>query len=515
MGKLLQELGKGQGFVKAGFLGFQKSGKTWTAALLAAATRQVMSDRRPIAMYDTEGGSEYIRPMITKLTGQPLLGIKSRSFTDLLEVANEAKSECSVLLVDSVTHIWRGLCDSYLAGINEQRKKAAASKGWSFKPKTALEFQDWGPLKAKWAEWTDLYLNLPLHIIICGRAGFEYDKETNEETGKKELVKTGTKMKTEAEFGFEPSLLVEMQAEEVPDRDGGRQVVRTALVKGDRFNLIDGTERQFASHPGKPELELKAVMDFFAPHLQSLTAGAHTDIRMHADPMEVDESGDSAWAAEKRARTILSEEIQGELVSAIPGQSADDKKRKADLMQKVFGTRSWSAIESMDSGRLRDGLRQLKAVLGTSPGAPAPAKSDMGNPVSQPATPASTQTPTADDDLPFGNTGPAPAEATKPTPRAPVAPARAAVPRATAPPTPPPAPVDGTPALLDDDTVGKIEMAIGEHAFAAIDYLVEKGYLKQGAPLNTLSAAMAKRIISQRDAFIRAVTVSKPTPQPA
>jgi hypothetical protein len=44
-------------------------------------------------------------------------------------------------------------------------------------------------------------------VIICGRAGYEYDYFEDDE-GKKQLEKTGIKMKAETEMGFEPSLLV-------------------------------------------------------------------------------------------------------------------------------------------------------------------------------------------------------------------------------------------------------------------------------------------------------------------
>jgi hypothetical protein len=40
-------------------------------------------------------------------------------------------------------------------------------------------------------------------------------------------------------------------------------------------------------------------------------------------------------------------------VNAYPGQAAADKKAKADLIHMAFGTRSWTAVESLDSKRLR------------------------------------------------------------------------------------------------------------------------------------------------------------------
>lgn len=371
MTNLLQPLGTGQGFLKAGLLGFQKSGKTYTAALLACATRKAFNLKGPIAMFDTEGGSEYIGPMVRELTGGEFLGVKSRSFDDLVALGKQCvDAGVAVLIADSMTHVWRELCEAYLKGINDQRKKNAEHKGLPPpRLKTGLEFQDWSTIKGAWGKWTDFYLNAPLHTIIAGRAGFIYDFETNEETGKKELIKTGIKMKTEGEFGFEPSLLIEMDSEQKPDGQGGFTFARTATVLGDRFGILDGSRGTF---PGlkKPDktpdhaAEMVAVEKFFGPHLAMLRPGAHstidTDVKSH---LGVDGEGDADWQRERKSRTIVSEEVQGVLVSVFPGQSAQEKKAKADILQECFGTRSWTAIESMDSGKLRVGLAKMREKL--------------------------------------------------------------------------------------------------------------------------------------------------------
>lgn len=358
---LLQTLGKGQGFLKAGFLGFQKSGKTYTSAVLAIGTRKHFKIKGPIAMYDTEGGSEYIAGLVRKETGTELLGLKSRSFDQLCAMAEECVKEgVSVLIVDSVTHVWRELCDAYLKNINDARQKRARERNWSFSPKKSLEFQDWAHVKGVWSRWTDFYLNAPLHIIIAGRAGYEYDMAKNDD-GKSELVKTGIKMKTESEFGFEPSLLVEMEREQVPDGDGGFKLRRKATVLGDRFAVIDGKTVYDPS------------FDFFKPHVALLSPGAHNPIDTTVrSETGADEDGNAEWAKERKTRTILCEEIQGALVAQWPGQTAADKKAKADLIYETFGTRSWTAVESLSSAELRAGLEQIRTKLaGETDGAEA------------------------------------------------------------------------------------------------------------------------------------------------
>lgn len=341
---LLQTLGTGQGYLNAGFLGFPKSGKTYTSILLAIGVRKYLGLTGPIVMFDTEGGSEYVAPMVKRETGQDLIGVRSRSFDDMLRAGQEAlEIGASVFIADSMTHVWRELCDAYLKGINEARK--ARGQG----PRTRLEFQDWNPIKAKWAKWTDWYLNAPLHKIICGRAGYDYDFEEREDGTGKDLIKTGVKMKTEGEFGFEPSLLVEMERVQV--LGDGTKLLHRATVIGDRFGVIDSKSE---NNPG---------FDFFLPHIQCLVPGAHAPIDTEVKTnLDLDADGDSQWNRERKARTIICEEIQGELLRKWPGQTAAEKTAKIEAIESAFGTRSWTAVESMDSTKLRAGLAALRQV---------------------------------------------------------------------------------------------------------------------------------------------------------
>ncbi len=346
---LLQTLGGGQGYLKAGFLGFPKSGKTWTAMLLACGTRDMFSLPGAVAMFDTEGGSEYIAREILKRTGQPMIGVRSRKFDDLIAVGHEAeKNGIAVLIVDSITHPWRELCDAYLKQLNEQRIRKHKD------PQTRLEFQDWQKIKPKWAKWTEFYLNSKLHVIICGRAGFEYDFEEREDGSGKDLVKTGVTMKTEGEFGFEPSLLVQMERVQIAE-DGGKRFkgfTHRATVIGDRFNVLDGAT---ADEPDFP---------FFAPHLKMLTPGAHAPV--NAEPgsdFGLDAEGDDAYGRERKLRVILCEKAQAELLLRWPGQTAKEKKAKVDAIREAFATTSWTEVETrLDSAALQRGLETIQAM---------------------------------------------------------------------------------------------------------------------------------------------------------
>jgi hypothetical protein len=245
--------------------------------------------------------------------------------------------------VDSITHPWRELCDAYLKGINDVRR----AKGQSSRQR--LEFADWANIKAQWAPWTDWYLNSRMHVIVCGRLGYDWDFQEREDGSGRDLVKTGVKMKTESEFGFEPSLLVEM--ERVQEVGDSRRLVHRATVLGDRFGVLDA---QVSDNPG---------FAFFKPHIDCLVPGAHApvDTEIKTDTGATDD-GDTAWSAERRRRTILCEEIQGELLRRWPGQTAVEKAAKMEAIEAAFSTRSWTKVENTDSETLRAGLDMIRAT---------------------------------------------------------------------------------------------------------------------------------------------------------
>lgn len=344
-----------QGYLKAGMLGFPKSGKSYTATLLAVATKKLLGLPGPIAMFDTEAGSVYLAPLVEKLTGEKLLAIRRRSLKDLVNWGKAClDGGVSVGIADSVTHPWRELCDSFLKQKNEARIRAKRQ------PQDKLQFQDWGPIKDRWNVWSEFYLNSPLHLIICGRAGFDYDFVENDE-GKDELRKTGVKMKTEGEFGFEPSLLIEMNRNQSMT-DKAHRLTREAIVLGDRFGIIDGKVGEFHSI-NDPVAELDAVMKFFEPHLSLLVPGAHAPVNVESRTEFEMTDGDDRSTYERRRRTILAEEIIGELTRVWPGQTSKEKAAKAAAIEKHFNTRSWTAVESMGIDQLSRGLADLREEL--------------------------------------------------------------------------------------------------------------------------------------------------------
>lgn len=340
---MLQPASNKQAFAKVGLYGNAGSGKTYSAAKIAIGLHQFAKLKTPIGMFDTEPAASYIIPLFDQAGIPFLVYDQSRALRDLMAFMDEAEKSCSIVIIDSVTHVWRDTQESYLGKINDGLEKRGK------KPIYKLEFHHWGPIKAAWAKFTDRYLSSKLHVIVCGRAGSIYEYQTNEETGKKELITTGTRMATEKEMGYEPSLLIEMLAA----REDGKMINR-ALVMKDRTATLNGQEIDF------PDFEkLKSHFAFLN------LGGEHYGSMEQRDSKELfNEDGQDSWSAEQRQRGIWAEEISGLMQKHYPSQTADDKKARSDLMEKVFHTRSWKKIEeATQSDELRAGYRELKALL--------------------------------------------------------------------------------------------------------------------------------------------------------
>ena len=306
-----------------------------------------LSDKKRVAFFDTETGSDYVVDKF-KREGVELLVAKTRAFADLLTVVREAEAGGSVLIIDSISHVWMELVESYM------RKKN----------KDCLAVWDWNPIKTEWRQFTDLYLRSKLHIVLCGRAAFTYDEWINEK-GDKEIIKAGTKMTVESDFGYEPSFLFEMeriQAETDPKKKRGSRWVHRATVLKDRADLMNGKK-----------IDDPCFKDFL-PIIKALNLGGeHFVLDTDRTSDDMFQNPDYSYEDRRKFQTIFTEEIEGELISALPGQSTGEKKLKTDILEVVFMTRSWARIKEFSPDLLKKGLgsvKQLCSLLKTNGAVP-------------------------------------------------------------------------------------------------------------------------------------------------
>lgn len=353
---ILKPMTGGVKYLRFGARGYEASGKTFTAVLLACALKRHYKMEGPIVCYDTEGGIAYVREIIKDLTGEYPIGVRSRTLKDLLATIKEAeKAGACCHIADSVTHPWRNLCDSHLAAINKSRERKRLA------PRSGLVMSDWMALKQKWAKYTDAYINAPMHTFMLGRAGLIYKDVENEETGQIESKVTGEKMKTETESGFEPSLGISMEAFQDPAK--GKKLFHKCTITKDRSNKMDGMSIVFPPERD-PEVAMNRIFTFFKPHIDFLDEKADGNtVDTKLESMKVSAEGQTDWQREKQRRMVFCEEIKGALQLVLPGQSAAEKKKRAQLLQAAFGTTSWTKVENTKSAVLAEGLEKLKGLL--------------------------------------------------------------------------------------------------------------------------------------------------------
>lgn len=319
-------------YLKMGLYGDAGSGKSFTSSLIAIGLHKLIKSDKAIGFLDTETGSSFVLHLFKKAKIK-LLTAKTRAFAELLSILDEAEKNCSILIIDSITHFWNELLDAY-------QKKHNISR---------ITLRHWIPIKQTWREFTDRYVNSHLHIIMCGRAGIIWD-DVEDEEGIKEIKKVGTKMKAEVETAFEPSLLVEMVKERISNQPGKTWIHRAWVVK-DRFDVIDG---KFYDEP---------TFENFLPHIEKLNLGGeHKALDVSKNSQALFNDNNKGEAKFKKMK-ILTEKIQNAVYRAYPGQANKDKLGRLDLLKKAFSTDSWTAISSMRSEDLELGLEIIESEI--------------------------------------------------------------------------------------------------------------------------------------------------------
>lgn len=345
---ILKEAVMEQGAAKMALFGPQGSGKTSDAVQIAIGLSLNHHKNAPIAFFDTEKGSDFALAL-TGVEGVKMLRIKSRSFSDLLASVKEAETAgCCALIVDSMSHVWTEIMDAFCRARKIKR----------------IEFQHWRELKAMWQQWTDAMLNSPLHMVICGRAGKTYEYQENEETGKQELITTGTKFKAEGEFGYEPDVLVELWAERLDKKTGKHsQLVHKGLVLKDRTWAVNGREFSWKDKANYKKGDYKLVFDCFAPYFNYLKIGGAPSTAIHSERNSdamFDRNGDSQWARDRQQKEVVLEEIQNTIQLVWPGQDAGSKRIRILAMEAIWSVRAWSAVQQKTLPQLEHGLKVLR-----------------------------------------------------------------------------------------------------------------------------------------------------------
>jgi hypothetical protein len=211
-----------QAALKIALYGPPGSGKTFTALLLAEGLAK--RDGKRIAFVDTERGTDfYCKPVRERAVHPEEFDFDAIYTRSLMEVLKEVRSidpaQYSVVVIDSITHLW------------EAARAAYAGKQTKI---GTIPMQAWGAIKKPYKDLLSTLLSSPMHVFILGRQGTEY--ATDEETD--ELKSVGLKMKAEGETAYEPHILLRMEA--IKPRKTQAPATIVAYAEKDRTGILSG-----------------------------------------------------------------------------------------------------------------------------------------------------------------------------------------------------------------------------------------------------------------------------------
>lgn len=337
---MFKKLENNRPFLKLALEGFAGDGKTFTASQIAIGVHKLIKSKKPIALFDTEKAFKALKWKFDEAGIETVVNDEERS----LEALNQAIKWCEegnadILIIDSITHVWEQFLQAYL---NRPDKNGRPIK------RNRLEFQDWGVLKPTWKEkFSTPFVLAKCHIIFSGRAGYEYTDERNEETGKREIFKSGIKMKAETETAFEPDILVlmEKKMDLLADK---KEVYREATVIKDRTTQIDGMVFKNPS-----------FNDFY-PAIKVLLDGTLREVHGSNIP-DTFEEFENKYSEIGKERDIMIAEIEGAFALMGLGTGAQDKQVKAWTLNQVYGVNSIEGVSKKNNTTIKAGLETVKA----------------------------------------------------------------------------------------------------------------------------------------------------------
>jgi len=324
-------------YLKAGLYGGTGSGKTYTAGKMAIGMVKSLKSKKPVTMFDTETGSDFLIPMFEE-AGIELLVIKSRSFAKLVQATDEAEKISDVFIIDSIAHVWDEAVEAYKTKKNRK----------------FIQINEWGEIKAIWGKFTKSYLNAKQNIILCSRAQDITENSVDEKSGQKDFSKIGERMRGEKYMGYEPSLLIRMESIQDLKRN---KVTHMAYVEKDRTANMTGES------VAEPTFEsFQRVWDAYDHDGESEGIDDADSVSTFDDP-------DYSFEDMKQRRLSATESIKNIFIkNDASGSGSEEKKKRLDLLEKFFGTDNWVDIcqdmpVKVDIKKLEEGVNALDAYF--------------------------------------------------------------------------------------------------------------------------------------------------------
>jgi len=342
--------------LKVGEFGGQGSGKSSTAALIAAAISAEYCNRAPVFVCDPELAWSFLRRRIFDVEGIPLISKPYRSFKQMHQSIAEAEREgACVWIVDPLTLHWGELLETY-------------KKRLGFIPIDA-----WGDIRDVWNSYINDFLNTKMTCIAAGRLGNDFEEQeqtTARGDVKTQLVKVGTKFKAGGgeSFGYEPHLLFELSLERKPkkvqgqERQGeGRMVHRVDVLK-DRTWALNGATIRWTDRPGYKKGDYKYVLSSLKPHFEEVQAvGGHQVVGSDtSETLIATDSNRSEYFKKKERKEVLSAELHASMEYLWGGTAVAAKQMRMKVFEHIYGFKTKEAADAQSLDKIERGVRILQ-----------------------------------------------------------------------------------------------------------------------------------------------------------
>lgn len=327
-------IGNTKPYLKVGFQGPAGSGKSFTGFQVALITHKAIKSKKPIVLFDTEKAAKFLQPIADK-EGVQVVVRESKTFADLIETMKRMRAGFSdVLVIDSISSVYEDFMEAYLR-----------SNGKKF-----MSIKDWGITKPAWRhQFSEPFVDDAYHIVMCGRVKDNYEMEEDDD-GKKTMMKSGVKMRGDAETAYEPDLVIQMNRKE--EMVGKKlNVYREAVVLKGRGQLLDGAT-----------IKNPQAKDFL-PTIEAIIAKPMAASSVASkDTAEIFGNG-----AEQREYAIekdrVLDEMSGMLIAAYPSTKDIDKQGKILIIKETFGAFSWATIQQLPLRELQAGFDKMRDLL--------------------------------------------------------------------------------------------------------------------------------------------------------
>jgi hypothetical protein len=341
--------------LKLGIFGGQGSGKSTTAALIAASLSKEIHSGAPVWVTDTEPAWQFVKPRIFTPEKIELVQRKVPTFVAMLrDIRDAERAGACVYVVDQLTTMWLEIMQAF----------KAKNRGY-------IPINVWGDIRQQWNEYVTAFRNSKMHCIAIGRLGNVMEEVQDEEKeGKTKLVKTGTAFKAggSESFGYEPDLLFELSLERKAkkvrgeEREGEGRMIHRADVLKDRTWALNGRVFRWADKPKYEAGGYRVVWADLKPHFDFVQqTGEQATIEPGTSECLIPDDGRGDYYHNQQLRIQAVEEWDATMEILFSGSSAAMKSARRVVGEAITGLRSKTAFENKPLIQIQECVRILMA----------------------------------------------------------------------------------------------------------------------------------------------------------